>query len=214
MVPATSLGRLLSSHWVGPWVGRTSPEPWLRGAGTKSQGCSRIHTQDWGLQTWLWRYRWACLPPYSWADWTANSLRLEGLELSLESFQNLRRVEGSVSHWVSGPAGLLTDCQALSWLLALAPDPISWGSKYIPWRSFQNCDSWKFRVPHMGGNGIILLLCLFQTKQNKTMGIDYTSCTTTEFWTGNDCFALEGQIAFISSNPDQLAMSTMAKWRE
>lgn len=46
------------------------------------------------------------------------------------------------------------------------------------------------------------------------MGIDYTSRTTTEFWTGNDCFELEGQMVFAASNPNQLAMFAVAKRRE
>lgn len=69
----------------------------------------------------------------------------------------------------------------------------------------------------MGENSIFLLVCLFQKKKErkqKTMGIDYTSYTTTEFWTGNDCFELEGQTVFISSNPNQLTVSAMAKWTE
>ena len=62
------LGRLLPSYWMSTLGCRTGSGLWLR-AGTKPQGCLMFHSQDWGLQTWLWRHRWACLPPGPWAGW-------------------------------------------------------------------------------------------------------------------------------------------------
>lgn len=34
MVPACSLGKLPTGHWAGPWAGKISPRPQLRGVGT------------------------------------------------------------------------------------------------------------------------------------------------------------------------------------
>ena len=50
-------------HWMSPWVGKTGLVPRLGRDGTNPLGCFRFHSHDWGLQTWLWRYRygWICL---------------------------------------------------------------------------------------------------------------------------------------------------------
>lgn len=40
VAPTRSLGRLLPSQWMGPWVGRIGLGPWLREAGTKSRAGS------------------------------------------------------------------------------------------------------------------------------------------------------------------------------
>lgn len=39
-------GKLLLGHWVGPWVERTNPELWLRGARIESYCCLKVQNQD------------------------------------------------------------------------------------------------------------------------------------------------------------------------
>ena len=63
---ARSLGMFLADHWMGPSVVGPALD-----CGWKPQDCFRFHSQAWGLQTWIWRQRWACLPPGGWAGWTA-----------------------------------------------------------------------------------------------------------------------------------------------
>lgn len=46
VAPARSLGELLLSHWMSPWVGETSPGPWLRGTEMEPQDFFRFNSQD------------------------------------------------------------------------------------------------------------------------------------------------------------------------
>lgn len=69
-----------------PWEGSclaTQCVPWnsewdlcVRGTETKSQGCFRIHSLYWGLQTCLWGHRW-CVSKRSWLGRTALLLSVQ-----------------------------------------------------------------------------------------------------------------------------------------
>ena len=109
-----------------------------------------------------------------------------------------KTAEGSVSHWVPGPAGLLIQ----PWFPAPLQDPRSWDSSIShedPIRTVTPGNWEFFRWEE------IAFFCYSVFFKRINSGHWYTSCTITEFWIGNNCSVLEWQIVFISSNPNQLA---------
>lgn len=111
VTPTTSLGGLLPGHWMSPWVDITGPRPCLTWIGNELHCFFSFHSQDWGLQTCLWKHGWACLPPGLWLGWTAPWL-WPGAEYR-GPFRICRGTDRNVSCWVPVPSGLLTeyDCE-------------------------------------------------------------------------------------------------------
>lgn len=114
------------------------PGPWISWAGKPGPG---FHSQDWGLQIWLWRHGWMCLLPGTWVDWTAPWPWLEGLEPNVELVKVSWGVGVSIFHWVPVLAGLPVD------LAVREQEPVTWHFQ-DPW-DIGGSISWQ--VPMPGG---------------------------------------------------------------